>query len=179
MCLESCLFWGAAASASGVLFGTQHLGFAILIQKCGHVLPLVLLCPSHSFLSFITWCKLPPVPGMPLLNRALKGIQERWIDTCDYYYFYYKASSWKQWKWNVSYLPPLALGTLDEWKPWTCPNVLPPHAGLVLPQFFKLISVLNLHSHPGLAIQTLHLALILRKNEPDKLEILMSKDQIF
>lgn len=47
-------------------------GFAVLMQKCGHILQLVVLCWSHSFLSWITWCKLPPRPGMHNLNRSLK-----------------------------------------------------------------------------------------------------------
>lgn len=69
------VLWSCCLSLQSPVWDPSILlsfGFAILMQKCGRILQFVLLCWSHSFLSCITWCKLPPMPGMLSLNRSLK-----------------------------------------------------------------------------------------------------------
>lgn len=105
-------------------------GCAILMQKCGHILQLVLLCWSHSFLSCITWCKLPLMPGMLTLNRSLKW-NSRKID----------QHLWWWWWWFLLWGFTLKTVTIElflpassgaghsghKWKSLTRPSALFPH----------------------------------------------------
>ena len=149
------------------------------MQKCGHILQLVLLRWSHSFLSCITWCKLPPVLGMLNLSRSLKwNSRNRDQHLWWWWWFLLWGFSLKTITIELFFSASSGSGhSLDKWTSWTFLRALPPHLWSYLHFLKKLTCILNRHSQPGVAIQTLHLALIWRKNELDKLEI--HKDQIF
>lgn len=81
------------------------------MQQHGHILQLVLVCWSHSFLSCNTWCKLPPVPAMLNLNRSLKW-NSRNVD----------QHLW--WWWSLFWGSSLKTVTIELFFPASTPMVL-------------------------------------------------------